>query len=182
MKVSIEHSRFIKNILNARLTKQDSTHVKDSVDHFANSGCFFAMALQNGFTIKPSGSRTTTTNPVTRESSLKCQLNIEIPTGVNRYTLIAEVNLLLDKALNTGSVDIRFPKLANHVKSKGRFSTQEPNPYEALFIVGGENTSLLKLVNRDDQDLINAKLGYIQHFWPVTYSLLQTLKNNSISA
>ena len=33
MKVSIEHSRFIKNILNARLTKQDSTHVKDSVDH-----------------------------------------------------------------------------------------------------------------------------------------------------
>ena len=182
MKVSIEHFRFIKSILTSQHTKRGSSHVKDSVDHFANDGCFFAMALQNGFMINPCGSRSTTTNTVTRESSLLCQLNIEIPTGVNRYALIAEVNLLLDKALNTGSVDIRFPKLANHVKSKGRFSTQEPNPYEALFIIGGENTSLLKLVNRDDQDLINAKLGYIQHFWPVTYSLLQTLKNDSISS
>jgi hypothetical protein len=182
MNITFEHCRFIKTILTSQHTKRDSRHVKDSVEHFAGEGCFFAMALQNNFVIRSSGSHTTTRNSVTRESYLKCQLSIEIPTGVNRYALIAEVNLLVDKAANTGSVDIRFPKLANNVKNKGRFATQEPNPYEALFIVGGENPSLLKLVNRDDQDLINAKIGYIQHFQPVTYSLIETLKNDSFSA
>jgi hypothetical protein len=182
MKVSIEHSRFIKNILTSPRTHQKTSNIKDKVEGFANRGCFFALTLQNGFTIRSNSEVVVTSNSVTGESTVSGKVIIDVPSCTKTYGLLAEVVLKVNKTSKSATVYLRFPKLVETLTKTGRLSRTELSPFDALYIVGAENPFLVKHVDTGDMEMNRAKFGFMKLYQPVSSSLIQSLQNMQVSS
>ena len=180
MKVSIEHSRFIKNILTSPRTNQKNSNVKDKVECFAIRGCFFSLALQNGFTIRSNGDVVATSNSVTGESTVSGKVIVDVPSCTKTYGLLVEVVLKVNKTSKSATVYLKFPKVVETLTNTGRFSRTELSPFEVLYVIGAENPLLVKYIDTGDMEVNRAKFGFMKLHQPVSSSLIQSLQTMQV--